>query len=308
MGSKAIPEKAVLLGLDLGGTAVKALVYEWAGGRGRVLSHSQRPSEASRSPEHVRRVLLEFVHDLRAEYPAIEAIGIGCAGSVDGARGVVRNSPNFAGWHEVPLREWLASDTGLRVSVENDANCAVYGEWKAGGGVGCRHLVLITLGTGVGSGVITDGRLLRGATGTAAELGHTSMYANGVECPCGHRGCFERYCSATALSQAAGGLACEEVFEKHPAVVDTFLENLIVGLTNVANTFDPEKLLLGGGMSPALQKFLPRIREGIRKRAFPAVGANMKVELAEHGNQSGGIGAALLSVDDGSAARPANLG
>jgi len=112
------------------------------------------------------------------------AIGIGCAGSIDVKHGIVRNSPNFHQWNQVPLKEWIEQDTGLFVTVHNDANCAAVTEHQLGNGVGYDHMILVTLGTGIGGGIIADGRLLLGNTGTAGEIGHFSIDPNGPSCKC----------------------------------------------------------------------------------------------------------------------------
>ncbi|MBY0371907.1 ROK family protein [bacterium] len=288
------------LGLDIGGTRLKAVALETPG---TVLHQLEIASNAGESPEIVRATLREAHRQFQELGFSPEVVGIGCAGSVDGHRGVVRNSPNFSGWKNVPLKQWGQEDFGVPVSVDNDANCAAVAEWKMGNAVNLRNFVLLTLGTGVGGGIVCDGKLLRGATGTAGELGHFSIYANGEECPCGHRGCFERYCSGTAIRRNAGDISSKEVFSspgdpRFAPVIEKFLFDFKNALTTLANVFDPEAILLGGQVSLGVAPYLEELQSWVRHHAFPAVGENVRILPAKFGNLSGSLGAALLAVDE----------
>jgi glucokinase len=283
------------LGLDIGGTNLKAAVLQLPN---RIGLEFSVPSRAGDGPEGVRATIREAVKRARDQF-ALETIGIGCAGSVDPKTGTVRNSPNFHAWKDVPLKAWSESDNGLPTVVENDANCAVVTEWRMGNAQGCRNALLLTLGTGVGGGLILDGRLFRGSTGTAGEVGHFSIRADGVACPCGNVGCFERYCSASGLRRLVPGATAEEIFqnaEKFKPVIDDFLTNLGVGLTSLANVFDPEVILLGGGVAAGLGPYWERLRAWVKSHAFPAVGANVRLLPAQYENESGALGAALLAL------------
>jgi glucokinase len=281
------------LGLDIGGTKIKAVALDESG---EILSEFSVDSEASQSPDHVRKALHTCVKYFREQGIGFGSIGIGCAGSVNGKTGVVRNSPNFSNWKDVPLRDWMQDDFNVPVTVDNDANCAVYTEWKLGNGKGFDNIVLLTLGTGIGGGIILDGRLFRGATGTGGELG----YANGLECACGNRGCFERYCSATAMRRRAGDISSKEVFThpENPAYakfIDEYLQDFQVGLVSIANIFDPDIILLGGAVSEGVCLHLPKIEAWVRAHAFPSIAAHTQIQPAKYGNYSGGLGAALMS-------------
>ncbi|NBX75038.1 MAG: ROK family protein [Proteobacteria bacterium] len=285
------------LGIDIGGTKLKAIALS---NKSDILKELSIPSRADQGPNFVREAVQEAVHIFQEAGIKFSGIGIGCAGSVDHHAGVVRNSPNFAHWSNVPLRDWIQSDFKVPVAVENDAKCAVYSEWKVGAGKGCKNLVLLTLGTGIGGGLILDGRLFRGATGTAGELGHLSIHTEGIPCPCGNQGCFERYCSATAVKNQAKGVSPKEVFSKasivpeYKKIIEEFIFNFQVALVGIANMFDPEVILLGGAVTDGLSIYLDKISEHVKSHAFPAVGANLSIKTTQFKNLSGSLGAALL--------------
>ncbi|NDC23931.1 MAG: ROK family protein, partial [Proteobacteria bacterium] len=258
MGTKS----SVTLGLDIGGTKLKGIALK---GRTQILKEISIPSRANEGPNEVRSAIKDAIKLFQEAEIPFSSIGIGCAGSVDHHRGVVRNSPNFADWKNIPLKDWVELDFNVPVSVENDAKCAVFAEWKVGAGEGHKNVVLLTLGTGIGGGLILDGRLFRGATGTAGELGHFSIHTEGLPCPCGNRGCFERYCSATAVKNQANGISPKDVFSKagivpeYKKIIDEFIYNFQIALVGIANVFDPEIILLGGAVTDGLSIYLEEI-------------------------------------------------
>jgi glucokinase len=288
----------IAIGLDIGGTRLKALALQ---APGTILHQLEVPSNASDGAQHVRQTLREAVQSFKQQGIVPTAIGIGCAGSVDPRTGVVRRSPNFGHWKDVPLKEWAELDFAVPVSIDNDANCAAVAEWKLGAAKGMRDFVLLTLGTGVGGGVVLNDQLLRGNTGTAGELGHLSIYVDGEECPCGHRGCFERYCSGTAIRRNAGDVSSKEVFahpEQYQPVIDKFLSDFKIALTSIANIFDPEAILLGGQVSLGVAQYLPLLQQWLSAHAYPPIGDHVKLQCAEFGNLSGSLGAALLALHE----------
>jgi len=291
--------KTATLGIDIGGTRIKAIALSSSQ---EIIEKYEGPSDASNGPEAVRRALGLTVGYFKGKSLEINGVGLGCAGSVDPQRGVVRNSPNFSEWNNVPLKEWMERDFGLNATVDNDANCAVYCEWKMGDVRDAKNVVLLTLGTGIGGGLILDGKLFKGSTGTAGELGHFSIYADGKPCPCGNRGCFERYCSASALREVAGQYSARDVFmqattPKFAPIIERFLCDFSVGLTSLANIFDPDVILVGGGVAKGVAPHFPRLKEWLKHNAFPAVAAHVKLDVTKFGNQSGAIGAALIAQE-----------
>jgi glucokinase len=287
-------------GLDIGGTQIKSVILDEAFG---IIDEMEVPSNAYLGPDAVKDSILKVLDILLGRGHSPISIGIGCAGSVDSKQGIVRNSPNFAHWKSVDLKGWLEQKTHIPVKVDNDANCATLAEWKLGKGKGASHLVLLTLGTGIGGGLVLDNRLYRGATGTGGELGHFSIQTNGIQCACGNRGCFERYCSASALKMKLPNYTAKEIFELAESnneckqLVLEFLHHLKVGLTSLANIFDPDILLLGGAISKGLSPYLGEIRTWVKENAFPAIGAHLQIELTQFENNSGALGAALLHTE-----------
>lgn len=212
---------------------------------------------------------------------------------------------------------------GKKVYVENDANSAAWGEFVAGSGKDTDSMVLLTLGTGVGSGIILNGHLFRGAFGTGAELGHAVIIADGEECTCGRRGCLETYASATALINQAKKAASENpdceimkickddinringktVFmandDVSQNVIDTYLGYLSEGIVNIVNMFQPEVICLGGGVSGAGERILEPLQNAIKENAFARFGKkHTQIKIASLGNDAGIIGAALLWKDN----------
>ncbi len=297
----ATTAKHIAIGLDIGGTRLKAIALDSA--ESKILHELEMDSHAAEGPEQVRAAMREAVAEFRRLDLNPSVLGIGCAGSVTPKSGTVRTSPNFAGWKDIPLKQWSESDFKVPSFVDNDANCAVVAEWKLGQGRGLRDLVLLTLGTGVGGGLVLNNRLYRGRTGTAGELGHLSIYANGEQCPCGNRGCLERYCSGSAIRRLAGDVSSKEVFAspenpRHAKVISAFLSDFSTALASIANAFDPEAILLGGQVSQGVESYLPEIREAVRKQAFPAVTDGLRIELAQFANLSGSLGAALIALEE----------
>lgn len=287
---------SVILGVDIGGTFIKSVALSSSN---RVLLENKTPSRACEGPEAIRDAIRETVKFFQSKEITFSKIGVGCAGSVDTKKGVVRNSPNFSHFQNIPLGEWVRSDFSVPVNVENDANCAVAAEWRLSFQE-FENIVLLTLGTGVGGGLILNGKLYRGSTGTGGELGHLSIHSNGILCPCGNTGCFERYCSASALKKNFPNVSSKDLFqntsnnEAYKQAVDEFIHHLKIGITSIANVFDPDVLLLGGAISKGILPYLDGIRAHVKKHAFPAPGNHMTIDLTQHDNWSGAIGAALL--------------
>jgi len=292
-------QQSIALGLDIGGTRIKSVAVDH---RYQILSQHKLDSQAKNGPRAVRKAIGETIAHYKLNGIAFSSIGIGCAGSVEPKTGIVRNSPNFADWSNVDLKTEIERDFGVTTTVENDANCAAYSEWKMGRGRGHDNLVLLTLGTGIGGGFILNGNLYRGSTGTGGELGHLSIYANGVPCPCGNRGCFERYCSASSLMKSLPEYSAKEIFSRaaeqpFKSLISQFMADFSVGLTSIANVFDPSLILLGGGLSQGVSQYLDQLQTWVQKNAFPAVGANVSIAMTEHLNLSGALGAACIALE-----------
>ncbi|MEA4898028.1 MAG: ROK family protein [Christensenellaceae bacterium] len=312
----------VTLGIDLGGTGIKAGVVDEDG---HLIVKDRCPTRPERGHEAViwdmaalsRRV----VEAAGLKMGDISGVGVGIPGVEDAARGIVPFCTNL-GWHEVPLTAMLGGLLGLPVKVGNDATVAALAEAVAGVSRMTRSSVLVTLGTGVGGGVILDGRPFVGAHGVATEIGHLIVKFDGVMCTCGNRGCWERYASASALiregraaaeANPAGGiaLACGGQPDMISAklvidvarggdpdamrIFEDYVFWVTVGLANLINIYDPEVIALGGGVSAAGTFLLDAVRKKLPELVFFKAMPYARVELAVLGNDAGIIGAAMLS-------------
>jgi glucokinase len=308
-------------GIDVGGTKIAGgLVDE----RGKVVRRSRRPTP-SRNPADCAATIAGIVAELRDGYD-VEAIGIGAAGFIDADRARVLFAPNLA-WRDEPLRERVAAESGLPVVVENDANAAAWGEHRFGAGRGRPDLVVVALGTGIGGGIVVDGRLHRGRFGIGGEIGHMRVVPDGRLCGCGNRGCWEQYCSGQALERAARELAeaaparLERLLELaggdvadidgpvitkaaragDPAAVECLREVgrwLGQGMADLAAVLDPGCFVVGGGVSDARELLLDPARDAFA-HALTGRGHRplAEIRLAELGNEAGLVGAADLARD-----------
>ncbi len=304
------------IGVDLGGTNFAVGVVNE---HGEILAKETGKTIVKDGPDAVAERLSHAINKLLASHRDVEAVGIGSPGSIDHKLGVVRFSPNFPGWHDFPLADKILERTGLQVYVENDANAYALGEHTFGVGKGHDHIVCLTLGTGVGGGVITHGVLLRGSTGIGAELGHVTVMPNGPICGCGSRGCLEAFASATALRKFV-----QEGFERHkdssiysgkrPDEVtpedifrcakdgDEFAKRLVSLLTDAlavaigtfVNIFNPELVILGGGISNAGNLLVNPVLEKVKDHVLPSMLGTFEIKLSRLGKDAGILGAASI--------------
>ena len=307
------------IGVDVGGTSTKAALVDRTG---KILERTQRPTETQAGTKGIIEVverLIEAAPSLDAE---TVAVGIGAAGFVDAESGSVTFSPNLV-YDDPQIADAVSSRSGLPTMVDNDANAAAWGERAFGTGKGSDHLALLTLGTGIGSGFIIEGRLLRGATGAAAELGHMVIDPDGPPCPCGLRGCFEQFASGSAIARSAraavrdepGSLvvafagdieqitaehvarAASEYDETATAVLRSAGKALGIGLSNVVNLFDPKLIVLGGGVVRAGEPLLGPARDELARRTNAQRRRPMRLDVTVLGNDAGILGAAALALD-----------
>lgn len=318
----APPEAAdfLTLGVDLGGTKVETALVDAAGG---IVTVHRTSTDAAKGPAGVITDIVECVHGcLGSGSRAALALGVGVAGQVEAGTGAVRFAPNL-GWRDVPLREELERALGLPVAVVNDVRAAAWGEWLHGTGQGVDGLVCLFLGTGVGGGVITGGRILEGITNTAGELGHMTVVADGRLCRCRNLGCLEAYAGGWAIAQRAqeaveadpdGGrtlislagdlegitaLEVSEAFRQGDRlarrVVDETGRYLSAGLVSIVNAFNPSLVILGGGVIEGLPELVAMAEERVRKYALEAAIEGLSVSRAALGLKAGVIGAAALA-------------
>ena len=305
------------VGIDLGGTGIKAgLVDE----QGHILEKVSCPTKIERGHEAViadmARLSYEVIEKAGKTLDDVKAIGIGLPGVLDPRTGRVPFCTNL-GWHDVPVIQLMQKDIDKPIYVDNDATVACLAENVAGVSAGAKSSVFLTLGTGVGGGIVIGGKVYSGSHGVGSELGHMIVVVDGEQCTCGNRGCWERYASATALirmgKEAAAahpesvlakdveGMnarmvidAAREGDEAAMGVFDRYTTYLATGLVNIINFLDPEIIALGGGVSGAGEFLLKPVREKLAKMIFYKAMPYARVELATLGNDAGIIGAAML--------------
>jgi glucokinase len=312
----------LFVGLDVGGTTMKAGVVDDAG---RPLTDPVTlPTEAAKGQEHGLAVMAETIRRAVAvaklTMDRIAAVGVATPGSMDLAAGLILDPPNLKPWRNVPVRQYIADAFRRPTAFQNDANAAAFGEYWAGAGKEVHSMVLFTLGTGVGGGIIIGDRVLEGEHSHGAELGHIKIELTAPRlCGCGKRGCLEAYASATAVVQRThealaadagrsalhrvvhdrGEITARDVFraadggdELAATVVNDTARYLAVGAANLMHVVDPDVVAFAGGMTAAGEPFLARIREYVRAFAFPVPAAKCQIRYAQLGTDAGFIGAA----------------
>lgn len=282
----------LLAGIDVGGT--KCL--------GVVINEHGVVTSSVRKPTPVAKDLVDLLLEIAEELGAHDSLGVGVPGLVT-PQGVVRASPNLKGATEFPLRADLESRTGRRVWVDNDATAACLAEWQYGAARGCSDVWMVTLGTGIGGGLVSGGVLQHGAHGHAGEIGHMVVDPSGPLCPCGRRGCWERYASGTGLAYLAGGETGESLMHRAMnresdalTVLDEYAKWIALGLANLTNMTDPSCIVLGGGVIRSSEILMPVVQRWFTEMLYSAAHrAHPELRSAELGEQAGAIGAALLS-------------
>jgi glucokinase len=322
----------VAIGVDLGGTTIKALAVTEDG---KIVERASRSTEVSAGQARVVQNLAAVIDDLERQvgrpsaaasapgggFGVERSIGIGVPGVLDVKQGRVIASPNFPGWENFPLRDRLEAATGRPVVVENDANAAAIGEQWMGAARGIRDFLFITIGTGVGGGLVLDGQLWRGPSGRAGEFGHLKVVADGEPCGCGSRGCLESYANAAALvrfareamaknpssrlwaaertrgdaldpaviadAAAAGDEAARSVYRRLAVY-------LSMGIADVVHLLDLHQFIIGGGISEAFPLFAPCVRTEVAARVYGLPADAVQILSAQCGNDAGSLGMARL--------------
>jgi glucokinase len=305
--------------VDIGGTKIAVGI---ADADGQLVASDTFPTLPDRGPEVV---LGETAARLRGlalgRGVAFEAVGVGCVGPLDPRIGTLMNPPNFPGWSYVPVKAHLERALGARVTIDNDANVAALAEYRHGAGRGARVMVYATVSTGVGGGIVLDGRLLHGIGGGAGEFGHQTVRPDGPLCGCGNRGCLESLASGTAIARrareavAAGGArgvlaaaggdpgaihaghvaqAAREGDPDAQAIWDAAMGDLAIGLGNVVTTLAPDRLVIGGGVTRAGEQLLGPVKAGLARHVRMVPVNELEVRLASLADDVGLVGAAAL--------------
>ncbi|MDR4496526.1 MAG: ROK family protein [Candidatus Scalindua sp.] len=312
-----------VLAADVGGTNTRMAVVS---GDGEIHALLKKPTRCKEGKEAMLQFLLSFMREIirKSELPCeeIAGAGVGFPGPLDAETGIIFNPPNLTGWDGIPLRRILEDELKMPVSIENDANAAALGEWWKGAGAGTNSFICITLGTGVGGGIILDGRLWYGASGMAGEIGHTTIIRNGIKCTCGNSGCLEAYASARGIIDRVQNVLSERgdkrgireclTLERISSMASQGNEmigsiiretGIILGIAvaNIANLLNPEMVALFGGVTNLGETLFKPMREEVKKRAFEKATEPLKIEVAKLGDNSGILGAAksiLLRISD----------
>ncbi len=310
------------LGIDLGGTNIVASVVDE---NYKIISTAKRKTNCPRPAEDIMddiaAVALEAIAEAGLEKSDIDAAGIGSPGAIDPVNGIVCYANNL-GFINVPVSDMLKERTGIDFYIENDANAAAYGEFLAGAGKGTKNFIMITLGTGVGGGVIIDGKIYSGSNYAGGELGHTVIAVDGEVCTCGRLGCWEAYASATALIrqtkqamirypdtimwklvdndiEAVSGRTAFDAMRAGDAagkmVVEKYVQYIAVGIANNINIFQPEIICIGGGISKEGELLIKPVKEIVAGENYARnIDKKAEIKTAELGNDAGIIGAAYI--------------
>ncbi len=308
-----------VIGFDIGGTNLRAALVDRDGG---ILYRYQMPSNASKGIDAVLGNLTAMIEEI-AESHKISGIGIGFPSIIDSQNGVLLEAPNIAGVKNYPIRKALVHklNVDIPIEIENDANCAVLGEWWRGAGKDTRSMAMITLGTGVGGGLILDGSIWSGEGGTAGEIGHMTIDPEGPKCNCGNYGCLESYSSATAVKRLAREAAknnSESLLSSMLADVEDdeipkyvlraaeqgdkeareiwriFGRALGTAIANIVNLLNIEVIVVGGGVSKAHSMFWEHMVSEAKKRCLKSHTAKMGILKSALGEDAGVLGASYL--------------
>jgi glucokinase len=315
-----------IVGVDVGGTNIKVGVMPIGGGL--PVGVRTLPTEAARGAQFVVDRIVRMIGEATSEVleehghdrESLAGVGIGSPGPLDRESGVVLDTPNL-GWRNFPLRDLISNEVGLPAWLDNDANCATFGEWWMGAGKGSQSLVGVTLGTGIGGGIIVDGELFHGASDAAGEIGHMTIDFTGRKCKCGNYGCLEAYASGPNIAARAvegieagaestlrhmvdGQLDRITAYTVYEAVVqgDPYANEVMVetakilgaGVANLINIFNPQCVVIAGGVTRAGDHLFVPLRAEIRRRAFKSAAEACQVLPAELPETAGIIGAAGL--------------
>jgi glucokinase len=311
------------IGIDLGGTKIEVALVNSSG-----LLHDRLrvPTDSKKGYKTILKQITETIHQLcdKNGDAVPSAIGIGIPGQISRSSGIVHYAPNL-NWHEVKLKADLSAMLHKHVRICNDVRAATWGEWLYGAGKSCKDIVCIYIGTGIGGGIVSDGRMLAGCNNTAGEIGHMTIDLHGPECHCGNKGCFEALAGGWAIARDAQDMVkadmksgkillaiagneinkitaktVSEAAGKNDSlakkIIDNLADALIAGSTALVNTYAPCRLILGGGVIEGMPQLLERIEKGVNKYALKAATKDLKVLPAKLHNDSGVIGAAAFAL------------
>ena len=316
-------DRQVYAGIDIGGTNIK---FGFFNRNGEVLYRQQKPTMAEKGPQPLMHLVTNIGEQLlyyaaEEEY-SIEYVGVGSPGAVNNITGqVIGPCPNIPGWTGMQIGAILNERLNMPVFVDNDVNAMALAEYKFGAAKNAKSVVCVTVGTGIGGGVIIDGKVIHGANYTGGELGHMTINFDGPECACGNRGCIESYCSSKYILEQVKNALKKDLSPVFAEILENDLENLTIkklfaavkkddalavavihqtaaylgtGLAGIVNLLNPETVVIGGGITDGGGGFVEAVEAEIKKRAFSSATEKLKVVSAALGNDAGFIGAGLL--------------
>ncbi|CAM4242141.1 glucokinase [Bacillus manliponensis] len=295
---------------DIGGTFIK---YTVMNEEGELYEKGKIPTPAQHANEKIPYLICETIRDFGKRY-LFQFIGVSSCGIIDKERGKIVFSANIPSYSGTKIVDYIYENTGYKAIIENDVRSACIGEMWKGAGQGTKNIVLLTLGTGIGSGIVINGHMLAGEHGLAGELGHMTIVHNGKECSCGNRGCLEQYASTLAFTKRYIELAHregrsvphitgEDIMERVRAgeklakgVYKEFIQYIITGLVNITHMLNPEMIIIGGGIAEQGEQFLIEIQKGFQQQVMSIYQNRTKIMLAELGNDAGVYGAGYIAM------------
>ena len=324
MAKQRPDENKISLGIDLGGTKIIAALVDR---QGRILARDYRETMPADGQAAVIARMIDAACTVMeaggVNASQVAAVGVAAPGPIDAESGVVTAPPNLPGWKDVPLRRLMEEDLRVPTWLENDANAAALGEHRFGAGKGTRHMIYVTASTGIGGGLILDGQLYRGATGAAGEIGHITLLPKGPHCGCGNRGCLEALASGRAIAREGrervsrgvptliGDLAegdLDQISAKLVAqaaaqgdvpareIIEEAMSYLGLGMASLVNLFNPELIVIGGGLTKMDELLFDPVRRIIARTAFRSSAEAVEVVPAQLGDDVGVLGAAAVAM------------
>ena len=307
-------EKELVIGLDLGGTFLK---YALGTQDGELIIHRKTPSKANENKASIFQVIFSSIQELLDEAAVMDAqviaIGMGSPGAINFETGrQVGSTPNLPAWVDADMRGEIEAKFNIPTWADNDANIMAFGEARRGAAKGHQHMIALTLGTGIGGGILINNEVFRGYNYAGAEIGHMSIDYDGKECNCGNRGCIERYASATGMVEtyvekkgcSPDGISTELIFERikqgEKEAIETLDDTALylgMALTSLVHIFNPQVIVIGGGVADAGDEMLHKVWKVLEKRCMRPNMVGLKLVRAQLGNKAGIVGAICLAAE-----------
>jgi len=312
-----------VLAIDLGGTKIVAAIIN----KGQVIAKEYQPTLADEGVQSVIKRILSMIDHLlglrNLDSSQLDSISIAAAGAIDFEKGLVTFSPHLPGWYDIPLKDMVREKYGVNTFLINDASAAALGEHQFGAGKGVNNLVMLTVGTGIGGGIVINGKLYSGPSGSAGEIGHMTIDVNGPKCNCGNIGCLETLASGTAVAKEAIRRISQGERSSLTEIVEGKIENITaeqvevaarngdslaleviskaatylgIGLVNLVNIFNPEMIIIGGGLAKMEELLLEPARRIVKERAFQLSARLVRIVPAQLGDDAGVLGAAIFAL------------